>query len=72
MNFQTRSSTLFTRPRRFGKILAQSTLRTFFEKEITIDGEVLDKSRYFTGKKLWRPANSTPAIWGNIPLSSCP
>ena len=30
--------TLFTRPRRFGKTLAQSMLRTFFEEEVAADG----------------------------------
>ena len=43
---------LFTRPRRFGKTLAQSMLRTFFEKEIAADGTVLDNSTYFAGKKI--------------------
>ena len=41
--------TLFTRPRRFGKTLAQSMLRTFFEEEIDADGRAVDNSGYFAG-----------------------
>ena len=44
--------TLFTRPRRFGKTLAQSMLRTFFEEEIDADGRAVDNSGYFSGKKI--------------------
>jgi hypothetical protein len=44
--------TLFTRPRRFGKTLALSMLRTFFELEYDYDGNVIDKRRYFEGKKI--------------------
>ena len=33
---------LFTRPRRFGKTLALSMLRTFFEQEIDQIGTVID------------------------------
>ena len=44
---QKSTVTLFTRPRRFGKTLAQSMLRTFFEKEILPDGTTTDKSVYF-------------------------
>ena len=50
--------TLFTRPRRFGKTLAQNMLRTFFEKEVTTDGTVMDNSRYFTGKNIMDQQNS--------------
>ena len=44
--------TLFTRPRRFGKTLALSMLRTFFEAELDRDGHPVDNSRYFTGMKI--------------------
>ena len=44
--------TLFTRPRRFGKTLALSMLRTFFEAEVGRDGQPVDNSRYFAGKKI--------------------
>ena len=36
--------TLFTRPRRFGKTLALSMLRTFFEIEYDLDGKPVDVS----------------------------
>ena len=41
--------TLITRPRRFGKTLALSMLRTFFEAEYDRDGRFVDNSRYFAG-----------------------
>lgn len=44
--------TLLTRPRRFGKTLAQSMLRTFFEEEVAADGTVKDNSGYFAGKSI--------------------
>lgn len=43
---------LFTRPRRFGKTLGQTMLRTFFEKEILPYGTAADNSKYFQGKKI--------------------
>ena len=43
---------LFTRPRRYGKTLALSMLRTFFELEYDRDGTAIDKKRYFAGKKI--------------------
>ncbi|MFG6349502.1 MAG: AAA family ATPase [Lachnospiraceae bacterium] len=49
---QKNTATLFTRPRRFGKTLAQSMLKTFFEKEILPDGTVADNSVYLEGKRL--------------------
>lgn len=42
---------LFTRPRRFGKTLALSMLRYFFEKELTKEGENIDNSYLFEGLK---------------------
>ncbi|MBQ8945479.1 MAG: AAA family ATPase, partial [Lachnospiraceae bacterium] len=44
--------TLFTRPRRFGKTLALSMLRTFFELEYDKNGNPVDKKRYFEGKRI--------------------
>ena len=44
--------TLFIRPRRFGKTLALSMLRTFFELEYDLNGAPVDNSRYFAGKKI--------------------
>ena len=43
---------LFTRPRRFGKTLLQTMLRTFFEAEIDANGQVKDNSHYFDGMKI--------------------
>ena len=43
---------MFTQPRRFGKTLAQSMLRTFFEDEIAADGTKMDNPGYFTRKKI--------------------
>ncbi len=44
--------TLFTRPRRFGKTLALSTLQTFLEDERDRQGNRIDNSRYFENKKI--------------------
>ena len=43
---------LFTRPRRFGKTLALSMIRTFFEKEYDISGNLIDNTKYFTKMKI--------------------
>ena len=61
-------TTLFTRPRRFGKTLAMSTIRTFFEKEITRDGKVVDNSRYFAGKKIMEADGSILSMMGQYPV----
>ena len=42
----------FTRPRRFGKTLALSMLKTFFELEMDSKGNVIDNSHYFEGMKI--------------------
>jgi len=44
--------TLFTRPRRFGKTLALSMLRTFFELEYDSEGNIVYNKKYFEGKKI--------------------
>lgn len=46
------SVSLFTRPRRFGKTLAMTMLHTFFEDERNREGEKIDNSHYFKGKKI--------------------
>ena len=56
--------TLFTRPRRFGKTLALSTIKTFFEKDTDLEGKVTDNAHYFDGMKI-RP------IWVDIRSSLC-
>ena len=60
--------TLFTRPRRFGKTLAQSMLRTFFEEEVTSDGIVVDNSKYFTGKKVMGAGGQYTSHMGKYPV----
>ena len=52
---QASSVNLFTRPRRFGKTLTLSMIRTFFEDERTYDGEKINNGNYFIilpGKRL--------------------
>lgn len=60
--------TLFTRPRRFGKTLALSMLRTFFEKEFDRDGNPVDNSRYFEGKKIMSADPSILSRMGQYPV----
>ena len=51
--------TLFTRPRRFGKTLALSMLRTFFELEYERKGDTINNKKYFEGKNIM---NASPEI----------
>ena len=60
--------TLFTRPRRFGKSLALSMLRTFFELEYDRGGNVIDKKRYFEGKKIMRASPEILSMMGQYPV----
>ena len=60
--------TLFTRPRRFGKTLAQSMVKTFFEKEILPDGTVADNSVYFHGKKIMDAGEEYLKHMGQYPV----
>ena len=60
--------TLFTRPRRFGKTLAQSMLKTFFEKEMLPDGTVADNSVYFQGKKIMAAGEEYTKHMGQYPV----
>ncbi|MCR5778019.1 MAG: ATP-binding protein [Lachnospiraceae bacterium] len=59
---------LFTRPRRFGKTLALSTIRTFFELEYDRDGNIIDKQRYFDGKKIMQCDDSILSKMGRYPV----
>ena len=61
---------LFTRPRRFGKTLAQSTIRTFFEQEVRTDGTRIDNSRYFLGKKIMDAGDKYTRHMGQYPVIS--
>ena len=60
--------TLFTRPRRFGKTLALSMLRTFFELEYDYNGNVIDKKRYFEGKKIMCAPEKILSMMGKYPV----
>lgn len=60
--------TLFIRPRRFGKTLALSMLRTFFEKEYDYDGNVVDNRRYFEGKKIMEADEKILSMLGRYPV----
>lgn len=61
---------LFTRPRRFGKTLALSMLKTFFEKDTDIDGKVTDNSHYFEGKKIMEAGEKYTGHMGQYPVIS--
>ncbi len=61
---------LFTRPRRFGKTLALSMLRYFFEKELTKEGENIDNSYLFEGLKIMDAGVEYTAHMGQYPVIS--
>ena len=60
--------TLFTRPRRFGKTLTLSMLRTFFEQEYDSDGNAIDNSRYFEGMKIMDAGDEVLSQMGSYPV----
>ena len=60
--------TLFTRPRRFGKTLALSMLRTFFEKEYDTEGNAVDNRRYFEGKRIMEAPEEILSMIGRYPV----
>ena len=59
---------LFTRPRRFGKTLTLSMVRTFFEDERNYKGEKIDNSRYFVGKKIMEAGEKYIGELGQYPV----
>ena len=61
---------LFTRPRRFGKTLALSMIKTFFEKDVDIYGTVTDNSHYFKGKKIMGEGEQYTCHMGQYPVIS--
>ena len=65
---QTSSVNLFTRPRRFGKTLMLNMIRTFFEDERTYEGEKIDNSRYFAGKKIMDAGEKYTSELGQYPV----
>ena len=61
-------TTLFTRPRRFGKTLALSMLRTFFELEYDRDGNTIDNRRYFEGMRIMEAGDEILSMMGQYPV----
>ena len=60
----------FTRPRRFGKTLALSMLKTFFELEMDSKGNVIDNSHYFEGMKIAEAGECYMNQQGKYPVIS--
>lgn len=61
---------LFTRPRRFGKTLTLSMVRTFFEKELDSRGNTSDNSSCFQGKKILLASEKYALFMGRFPVIS--
>lgn len=61
---------LFTRPRRFRKTLTLSMLRTFFEKETDVSGNIIDNSEYFAGMKIMQTGEKYVSELGQYPVIS--
>ncbi len=59
---------LFTRPRRVGKTLTLSMIRTYFEQEITEKGEMVDNRRYFQGMKILETGPEYTDQMGRYPV----
>lgn len=59
---------LFTRPRRFGKTLALSTIKTFFECEIDVEGQFIDNTRYFNEIKIMEAGERYVSHMGQYPV----
>lgn len=64
------SVNLFTRPRRFGKTLALSMLKTYFELDMDLDGAVTDNRHYFDGKKIMGTGEEYIRHMGQYPVIS--
>lgn len=64
------SVSLFTRPRRFGKTLAMTMMQAFFEDERDGNGEKVENSRYFEGKKIAEHQDICEAHLGKYPVIS--
>lgn len=60
--------TLFTRPRRFGKTLAMSMLRTYFEQVYDKEGNIIDNSRYFEGMQIANADEDILTKMGQYPV----
>lgn len=59
---------VFTRPRRFGKTLALSMLKYYFEKEIDEDGQIQDNSALFAGLKISEAGEKYTDHMGQYPV----
>lgn len=59
---------LFTRPRRFGKTLTLSMLRTFFEDERDDLGNRILNDRYFSNQKIARAGEKYTKYMGQFPV----
>ncbi len=59
---------LFTRPRRFGKTLTLSMLRTFFEKDVDYEGKETDNRHYFNGMKIMKAGEEYTGCMGKYPV----
>lgn len=59
---------LFTRPRRFGKTLALSMIKTFFEAGIDVKGNAMDNAHYFNGMKIMEEGESYTGQMGRYPV----
>lgn len=61
---------LFTRPRRFGKTLVLSMIKTFFEQDMDIQGNVTDNRKYFDGMKIRKAGEDYTKHMGQYPVIS--
>ena len=60
--------TVFTRPRRFGKTLTLTMLKTFFEEEYDRDGNLIDKKHLFEGLKIMEAGEEILSMMGQYPV----
>lgn len=60
--------TLFTRPRRFGKTLTLSMLRTFFEYGYDLQGNLINAKHYFEGKRIMQADPEILSMMGKYPV----
>ena len=59
---------LFTRPRRYGKTLTLTMLKTFFEQEIDVNGNIIDNSVYFDGMNIMQAGEKYTSKMGKYPV----
>lgn len=62
--------TLFTRPRRFGKTLTLSMLKTFFENEMDWNGKQIENAYYFNNMKIISTGEEYLHHMGKYPVIS--